>query len=55
MTSREPYVKAMDENPDFDIIIGGRAYDPAPYAAFCLHHGFNDVGTSFDAEYFHFT
>lgn len=40
----EPYLKAMNENPDFDIIIGGRAYDPAPYAAFCLHHGFNDMG-----------
>jgi hypothetical protein len=45
----EPYVKAMEENPDFDIIIGGRSYDPAPYAAFCLHHGFEDTGeyTSF--------
>jgi hypothetical protein len=40
----EPYVKAMEENPDFDIIIGGRAYDPAPYAAFCVHNGFNDLG-----------
>lgn len=40
----EPFLKAMNENPDFDIIIGGRAYDPAPYAAFCMHHGFNDVG-----------
>lgn len=40
----EPYVKAMSENPDFDIIIGGRSYDPAPYAAFCIHHGFNDLG-----------
>jgi hypothetical protein len=40
----EPYLKAMKENPDFDIIIGGRAYDPAPYAAFCLYNGFNDMG-----------
>ena len=40
----EPYLKAMDEHPDFDIIIGGRAYDPAPYAAFCLHNGFTDIG-----------
>ena len=40
----EPYLKAMDEHPDFDIIIGGRAYDPAPYAAFCLHNGFTDLG-----------
>ncbi|KAJ9638742.1 hypothetical protein H2204_004218 [Knufia peltigerae] len=43
----EPYVKAMSENPDFDIIIGGRSYDPAPYAAFCIHHGFNDLGINY--------
>lgn len=40
----EPYLKAMRENPDFDIIIGGRAYDPAPYAAFCVYNGFQDLG-----------
>jgi hypothetical protein len=40
----EPYVAAMNANPDFDIIIGGRSYDPAPYAAFCLYHGFEDLG-----------
>ena len=40
----EPYVKAMEENLDFDIIIGGRAYDPAPYAAFCLYKGFQNMG-----------
>lgn len=40
----EPYLKAMKENPDFDIIIGGRAYDPAPYAALCLYHGFDNMG-----------
>ncbi|KAL2203090.1 hypothetical protein CC79DRAFT_1360910 [Sarocladium strictum] len=33
----EPFVDAMDAEPDFDVIIGGRAYDPAPYAAFCIH------------------
>ncbi|KIW33929.1 uncharacterized protein PV07_00743 [Cladophialophora immunda] len=43
----EPYVKAMNENPDFDIIIGGRSYDPAPYAAFCIHHGFEDLGINY--------
>jgi hypothetical protein len=42
----EPYLKAMEENPDFDIIIGGRAYDPSPYAAFCLYKGFPNLGTS---------
>ncbi|OJJ99570.1 hypothetical protein ASPACDRAFT_43190 [Aspergillus aculeatus ATCC 16872] len=40
----EPYVKAMQEHPDFDIIIGGRSYDPAPYVAACLYHGFTDLG-----------
>ncbi|KAF3934686.1 hypothetical protein ABW20_dc0104943 [Dactylellina cionopaga] len=43
----EPYVKAMEENPGFDIIVGGRAYDPAPYAAFCLHNGFEDMGLNY--------
>ncbi len=43
----EPYLKAMRENPDFDIIVGGRAYDPAPYAAFCLFRGFEDLGTAY--------
>jgi hypothetical protein len=32
----EPFVQAMEAEPDFDIIIGGRAYDPSPYVAFCL-------------------
>lgn len=27
----EPYVQAMSDHPDFDIIIGGRSYDPAMY------------------------
>ena len=40
----EPYLKAMRENPDFDIIIGGRAYDPSPYAAFCVFNGFDNLG-----------
>lgn len=30
----EPYVKAMSDYPDFDIIIGGRSYDPAMYDAY---------------------
>ncbi|KAM0425482.1 hypothetical protein ACHAPT_009271 [Fusarium lateritium] len=33
----EPFVDAMDANPDFDVIIGGRAYDPSPYVAYCTH------------------
>ncbi|EED15790.1 conserved hypothetical protein [Talaromyces stipitatus ATCC 10500] len=43
----EPFLKAMNENPDFDIIIGGRAYDPAPYAAFCVWKGFTDLGIAY--------
>ncbi|KAJ5610202.1 hypothetical protein N7510_006921 [Penicillium lagena] len=43
----EPYVKAMEENPDFDVIVGGRAYDPSPYAAFCVHRGFTDLGIAY--------
>ncbi|KAI8960262.1 hypothetical protein F5Y11DRAFT_358643 [Daldinia sp. FL1419] len=33
----EPFIDAMKENPDFDIIVGGRAYDPAPYVAYCAY------------------
>lgn len=33
----EPFVDAIDANPDFDVIIGGRAYDPSPYVAYCTH------------------
>ncbi|KAJ5109843.1 hypothetical protein N7532_002488 [Penicillium argentinense] len=33
----EPYIKALDRDPD--IIIGGRSYDPAPFAAFSMYHG----------------
>jgi Domain of unknown function (DUF4387)/Acyclic terpene utilisation family protein AtuA len=35
----EPWLKAMDEHPDFDIIVGGRSYDPSPYAAYCIFKG----------------
>lgn len=37
----EPYVRAMSAHPDFDIIVGGRAYDPAPYVAFSAYHAFD--------------
>lgn len=33
----EPFMDAMSAEPDFDIIIGGRAYDPAPYVAYAAH------------------
>ncbi|KAK8107590.1 uncharacterized protein PG998_009603 [Apiospora kogelbergensis] len=33
----EPFMDAMAADPDFDIIVGGRAYDPAPYVAYAAH------------------
>jgi len=34
----EPYLKMLEtENPD--IIVAGRSYDPAPFAAWCVHNG----------------
>ncbi|KAL4915053.1 CoA-transferase family III domain-containing protein [Aspergillus aurantiobrunneus] len=33
----EPYLKALESKPD--IILGGRSYDPAPFAAFSIYHG----------------
>lgn len=40
----EPIVKALEEHPDADIIVAGRAYDPSPYAAFCISKGITDPG-----------
>jgi hypothetical protein len=39
----EPYLKVLQENPDVDIIIGGRSYDPAPFAALAMFHGLGSV------------
>lgn len=30
----EPFYDAMNATPDFNILVGGRAYDPSPYVAF---------------------
>ncbi|SAL76154.1 acyclic terpene utilization AtuA family protein [Caballeronia telluris] len=35
----EPFAKALREHPDLDIIVAGRAYDPAPFAGLCMLHG----------------
>jgi hypothetical protein len=43
----EPYLEAMRQHADFDIIIGGRTYDPAPFAAFCAYKGFGDLGIAY--------
>jgi hypothetical protein len=37
----EPFLKVLREQ-DADIIVGGRSYDPAPFAAFAMHHGMGD-------------
>ncbi len=36
----EPIVEALKENPD--IILCGRAYDPAPFAGMCIYKGFDE-------------
>lgn len=33
----EPFLQAMQTNPDFNVVIGGRAYDPSPYVAYCAY------------------
>jgi hypothetical protein len=40
----EPILAAMQQYPDADIYLAGRAYDPSPYAAFCMYHGIKDPG-----------
>ncbi|PCH44784.1 hypothetical protein WOLCODRAFT_139234 [Wolfiporia cocos MD-104 SS10] len=37
----EPYLAALSVEEPVDIILGGRAYDPAPFAAVCLKRGIN--------------
>lgn len=43
----QPFLDAMHAHPDFDMIIAGRAYDPAPYAALCYYRGFKDLGLAY--------
>ncbi|KAH8883029.1 hypothetical protein GQ53DRAFT_433468 [Thozetella sp. PMI_491] len=43
----EPWLRAMQDHPDFDIILAGRSYDPAPYAAFCVWKGLEDLGLAY--------
>ena len=40
----EPILKVLQEHPDIGVIVAGRAYDPAPHAAFCLFKGIDDPG-----------
>lgn len=41
---KEPFVEALRRYPDADIYVGGRAYDPSPYAAYCEYRGIKDPG-----------
>ncbi|KAF4626825.1 hypothetical protein G7Y89_g11331 [Cudoniella acicularis] len=34
----EPFIVAMEAEPDFNIVMGGRSYDPSPYTAFSMYH-----------------
>lgn len=40
----EPILKVLREQPDVDVVICGRAYDPSPFAAFCMYHGIDAPG-----------
>lgn len=40
----EPILKVLLEHPDVDVIVAGRAYDPAMFAAFCQFKGIDDPG-----------
>ena len=33
----EPFLDALSEHPDLHVLVGGRAYDPAPFVAFAQH------------------
>jgi len=33
----EPFYEAMHNTPDFNILVGGRAYDPSPYIAYAAY------------------
>ena len=45
----EPLLQAMNQVPDFDVLIAGRAYDPAPYIAFCAFHALKTFTGPFEA------
>ena len=34
----EPFLDVLRHHPDVDVVVAGRAYDPAPFAAFCMLH-----------------
>lgn len=48
----EPFIDAMTASPDFDVMVGGRAYDPAPFIAYAsfLSNAHGDKETSVPRE-----
>ncbi|KIW28337.1 uncharacterized protein PV07_08010 [Cladophialophora immunda] len=44
----EPFLEAIQSYHDPDVIVAGRAYDPTPFAAFCLSRGV-DLGVAWHA------
>ncbi|WP_454727212.1 MULTISPECIES: acyclic terpene utilization AtuA family protein [Cupriavidus] len=40
----EPILKVLREQPDVDVVVCGRAYDPSPFAAFCMWKGIDSPG-----------
>ncbi|MAB97253.1 MAG: 3-methylaspartate ammonia-lyase [Pseudomonadaceae bacterium] len=32
----EPIFEVLQQHPDIDVVVAGRAYDPSPFAAFCM-------------------
>ncbi|KAL1890319.1 hypothetical protein Sste5346_008321 [Sporothrix stenoceras] len=44
----EPFIQAMAAHPDFDIVLGGRAYDPSPYVAYCAYHHLGKTAATAD-------
>ncbi|KIW34301.1 uncharacterized protein PV07_01088 [Cladophialophora immunda] len=45
----EPILNAMQSNPDFDILVAGRAYDPAIFVAFCAINSVKSSSSSFSS------
>ena len=40
----EPFIDVLRDHPDVDVVVAGRAYDPAPFAALCARRNI-DPGT----------
>ena len=45
----EPFLDAMAAQPDFNCIIGGRAYDPSPYIAYCVDQALQQFSATLES------